>query len=51
LNLSHAINKLFFGAEFEIPGALTNFTTMQEKQSSWGVAYKTGIVMDESTVV
>jgi hypothetical protein len=48
LNLSHTISKLFSGEEPEIPGALTNFTTIQEKQSSWRVVYTADIITDES---
>jgi hypothetical protein len=49
LNLTHTINKLFFGEEPEIPGSLTNFTTVQEKSGYWRVVYTTDIIMDEYT--
>jgi hypothetical protein len=48
-NLSHTINKLFFGEEPDIPGSLTNFTTIQEKKGFWRVIYTTDIIMDEYT--
>jgi hypothetical protein len=49
LNLTHRIDKLFFGEEPDIPGSLTNFTTVQEKVGYWQTVYTTDIIMDEYT--
>jgi hypothetical protein len=48
MNLTHTIDKLTFGID-DVPGPLTNFTTVQTTSGSWRVLYVTDVIADEYT--